>query len=514
MDNYKIIAVISNIIFEPYFIPLIKSRFGDNILIFPIPYEEHNDETYKKQLEKCNMIIIWLNFESLFSNIINLAYSNNLGKQKIDEAVTLCEKLFINLSTYSNARILWFLFEDYYSHGSTITGDKYCSFVDEINVKLCDKLDKHVFFINLKHMIAEIGIANAYNMKGKYRWNAPYSRSLIEIAVMEIHKEYLTEKGITKKCLVLDCDNVLWGGILSEDGIENLKLGGSGFGRLYQDFQKFVLSLYYHGVILAVCSKNNLSDVLSMFNEHTEMILKEENIACFQVNWGNKPDNIKKISETLNIGLDSMVFIDDSAVEIESVKAMLPEVIAIQYVHDTIYEQLSCFNLKSEINIADIEKRNETYRTSQSREVLKSQYDSYKDYINALDIKIDIHMSLPIEYSRISELTQRTNKCTNGKRYTVSQIKEMVNADNITLYSLSVSDNFSDLGLVGVIGIEENTLSLFSLSCRALGREIEEKMITYIADRHEINDIEFSSTGRNEDIKIMLIKMFPNAVIK
>ena len=146
----------------------------------------------------------------------------------------------------------------------------------------------------------------------------------MEAAVKEIQKQYFIEQGITKKCLVLDCDNVLWGGILSEDGIENIKLGGSGFGRTYQDFQRFVLSLYYHGVILAVCSKNDLPDVMNMFHEHSEMILKEEHIACFQVNWENKPDNIRRIAETLNIGLDSMVFLDDSPVEIEAVKSILP----------------------------------------------------------------------------------------------------------------------------------------------------------------------------------------------
>ena len=514
MNSYLNIAVISNIVFDPYFVPLVKSHFGDQVSVFPVPYGEHNDEEHKKQLEKCEIIIVWPYFDSLFSGIVNFYYPNTFEKQKIDEIATFCEKLYFDLSAYSNARILWFLFDDYYSCSSIIAGNIYNSFIDKTNIKLSEMLHNHVIFIDLKQIIAKIGIVNAYNPKGKYRWNAPYSKPLIESVVKEIYKQYLIEQSISKKCLVLDCDNVLWGGILSEDGFENLKLGNSGFGRSYQDFQKFILSLYFHGAILAICSKNDLSNVMRMFHEHNEMILKEKYIACFQVNWENKPDNIKRISEVLNIGLDSIVFVDDSAVEIEAVKAMLPEVTTIQYERDKVYEQLSYFNLKNKINITDIEKRNETYRTNQSREVLKSQYASYKDYIDALEIKMDIHEALPIEYSRISELTQRTNKCTNGKRYTVAQIKEKVTAGDITLYSLSVSDRFSDLGLVGVIEIEKNTLSLFSLSCRALGREIEEKMTKYIADRHKISDIEFSSTGQNEGLKTMLMKVFSNAVIK
>ena len=243
------------------------------------------------------------------------------------------------------------------------------------------------------------------------------------------------------------------------------------------------------------------------------MVLKEEHIACFQVDWNNKPENIKQIAKTLNIGLDSIVFIDDSLVEVEAVKAMLPEVETILYERDSIYSKLSCFNLKSRINQVDVIKRNETYRTNQFREGLKAQYDNYKDYINALEIELDIHGATPIEFSRISELTQRTNKCTNGKRYTVAEIKEKVNKGNLILYSLSASDRFSDLGLVGTFAIDSNELMIFSLSCRALGREIEEKMVTYIADKHKINKIDFMFTGQNEYMKTFLLEAFPNSTI-
>ena len=306
---------------------------------------------------------------------------------------------------------------------------------------------------------------------------------------------------------------MLWGGILSEDGIENIKLSGSGFGRVYQDFQHFVLSLYYHGVILAVCSKNDLSDVLTMFRKHSEMVLKEAQIACFQVNWEDKPSNIKKIAEKFNIGLDSMVFVDDSPIEIEAVKALLPEVTTILFKRDMDYEQFACFNLKSNISIADIDKRNETYRTNVNREELKAKYTDYADYIKALEIKIDIHEAVPIEFSRISELTQRTNKCTNGRRYTVAGIKERITSATVKLYSVSVSDRFSDLGLVGVIEIEGDVLTLFSLSCRALGREIEKKMIEFISDKYQIKKVEFESTGKNESVKKLLSESFPNATI-
>ena len=496
--NKLSISVISNIIFDPYFPRVMREKFSSGIKIHPIPFDERTEQGYTEQLSVADIIIVWLNCEEMFRN-----------PTLENDAVNVCHRLMDDLSAYKALK-LWFLFEDYYDKLNVCVGNVPFSTIDSVNLKITH--DDFVL-VDLKWLIANVGVANAYDNKGKYRWNAPYSKSLIQAVVDEIHKQYLIDRGTTKKCLVLDCDNVLWGGILSEDSIENIKLGGSGFGRPYQDFQRFALSLYYHGVILAICSKNDLSDVMTMFREHSEMILKEEHIACFQVNWDNKIDNIKRIAETLNIGLDSMVFVDDSRIEVEAVKSMLPEVTAILYDRDSIYDKLSCFNLKSNISITDIEKRNETYRTNQSREALKSKYQSYDEYINALEIKMDIHEALPIEYSRIAELTQRTNKCTNGKRYAVAEIKDSVIHENVKLYSISVSDRFSDLGLVGAFEVEGNTLTLFSLSCRALGREIESKLLEFIVSKYQIHNIEIKSTGKNEDVKAVFAKVFPHAAI-
>lgn len=506
METGLHIAVISNIIFEPYFSHLIKRHFGKNTVAFPIKFGEYIE--YQAKLTCANLIVVWLDLEALSSEQF---YS--VSEQSLDEIIALFKKLHTDITSVSQAKILWFSFEDYAKLLSTAVGHVYHAFVNKLNLRLSDTLDDQVSFIDLKHLVATVGIPNAYDPKGKYRWNAPYSKTLIEAAVKEIHKQYLIEKGITKKCLILDCDNVLWGGVLSEDGIENLKLSGSGLGRVYQDFQRFALSLYEHGAILAVCSKNDLSDILTMFRKHSEMILKEEHIACFQANWKDKPNNIKKIAVMLNIGLDSMVFVDDSPVEIEAVKAILPEVTTILFQRSMEYDRFSCFNLKSNVSIVDIEKRNETYRTNQSREALKSLHQNYDDYIAALEIMIDIHEALPIEYSRIAELTQRTNKCTNGRRYTVAEIKERVASDAVKLYSISVSDRFSDLGLVGAIEIEGNTLTLFSLSCRALGREIERKMLAFISMKHQTKWMEFKSTGKNDAMETLFAEAFPNATL-
>lgn len=506
-NQFMNISIISNIILEPFLRLSIKQYFIEcETKIYLIPYGEHMEQEYLTQLSVSDQIIVWLNLESLLQTFGSSTNFIKLEIKDINKVLEICEFLFSDITQNSNAQILWFLFEDYDTKISITTGHIYDSLVDEINLKLSNQLSNRVDYIDLKRMIANVGISNAYNPKGKCRWNAPYSKVLVDTVAQELYKQYQISKGFSKKCLVLDCDNVLWGGILSEDGIENLQLGSNGFGRVYQDFQRFVLSLYHHGVILAICSKNSLSDVRRMFREHSEMILKEKHISCFQVNWNNKPNNIKNISEIFNIGLYDIAFIDDSVIEIEAVKSMLPEVTTILYEQYNVYTKFSCFNLKSNIDISNNEKRNETYRTNQYRKKLKSQYENYGEYIKALEIKLDIHLAKPTEYARISELTQRTNKCTNGVRYTVPEIKNKVISNELMLYSVSLKDRFSDLGIVGALGIKGDVLILFSLSCRALGRDVDKKMAEFTFDKYQIKEILFKSTGKNEEVKTLLLE--------
>jgi FkbH-like protein len=503
---------ISNITLEPYFTPLLIDTFS-NGHIYPAVsmarYEDFSFEEREEELLKVDTIILWLDFYSLFPGL----FTDFISKEKemkttAEELVLLWKQFICKLCDISNARILWFGFEDYSIKSNIFLGNIISkhNVIDRLNQRLYGEFAEKVTFIDLKRLIASVGINNAYDNKQKYRWGNPYGQSLIKEAVNEIYKQYLIAHGITKKCIILDCDNVLWGGILSEDGMENLQLGETGPGSRFRDFQGFLLQMYYSGVILAVCSKNDLSDVLEMFRGHTEMLLKEKHISCFQVNWDNKSDNIKKISEVLNIGLESMVFIDDSVFEIESINAMLPNVETILYEADTVYARLGCFNLSENVDSRAIQIRNETYRINQKRQQLKAEYQTYDEYLENLHTTVTISEADALSLNRISELSQRTNKCTNGKRYTVNELKKL-GADNLKLYSVLVSDKFGDLGLVGAIGVCDNTLKLFCLSCRALGRNIEEQMIRYILDRHKIDDIEFCSTSKNDDLKSALNKL-------
>lgn len=502
------ITWLSNVMFEPYLRTSITHAFPFeeyDVQLNHVMYEEVNDSV--SILQNSDIIVVHLWIGALYPHSLNELTETKYAAEK--NYKDICERnraLYCWIKTNSEAKIIWFGFEDYFTKGSLLFGSKYgiFGFIDKVNLFLCELLTDDVF-IDLKRIIAECGILNSYNDKGKYRWNSPYSQELIKLMSGEVCKQYLINTGRTKKCIVLDCDNVLWGGVLSEDGMEGIKLAKNGFGSVYHDFQSFVYTLYKHGVILAICSKNDLSNVLQVFRDHSEMVLKEKYISCFMVNWENKPSNIERIAEYLNIGLDSIVFVDDSLVEIECVRSLLPEVTTIRFSKYMDYAPFSCFNLKSEYNLDDVERRTRTYQTNSLRINLKRSSIDCMDYVQSLNVVVDIHKALPIEFSRISELTMRTNKCTNGRRYTIEEIKERACKPNVTLYSVSVSDMFSDLGLVGAMEIENDHLTLFSLSCRALGREVEDTMFDYLLSNHQIKSYDYLLTNKNVELQKLLL---------
>lgn len=505
IDTNLKLSVVTNITVEPYFIPAIKEIFGGKITVDIIPISEYMDDKQRHRVSIADIIVVWLNIESICDNKYNRLFSDDsvVVNETVEHLNTACRNLALELRKHSNATMVWLLFEDYYMNFPVVFGHTpiFSGLIDRINTNILDELIgiENIVFLDLKRVIAEIGVSNSFSNKNKYRWNAPYSKSVVLGIANEIYKQYLIANCQTKKCLILDCDNVLWGGTIADDGIENVVLGGVSLGREFQDFQRFVLNLYNHGVILAICSKNNHDDILHMFNSHDEMIIKEEHIACFQVNWESKVNNIKYISQVLNIGLDSIVFVDDSDFEIKLIEHTLPEVTAIKYERDVVYQKLSCFNLKTLIDHKSVALRNYTFKTDALRNTLKESSDSFDDYLKSLNMVIDIHPTLPSEISRVSELTQRTNKCTNGKRYTILELKEKIASNNYHLFSVNVSDKFSDLGLVGVIGFENNTLDVFALSCRALGRDIEKIMIDHIK-KHNVTKYAKEDTKKNLDL--------------
>ena len=516
----KNIAVLSNITLEPYFFDcLLDIGASDDIRLhlFDLSYVELSDETCLNAIGSVQYLFVVIHFQEMFPDVYDkLLLGRKDSLELTGEILNFFRDLLKRIRNFYQGPILWTGLEDGDMPYSRYLGDVFIggNFLDSVNVSLGTlfRADGQCVFLDIKRLIAKVGTAEAYSFKNRYRWNAPYSKKMSCEMAAALWKQTKILEGNTPKCIVLDCDNVLWGGILSEDGPENIRLGNIGYGKIYQDFQRFLLSLFHHGVLLALCSKNDLSDVESVFATHSGMILKDEHIACYRVNWNRKDKNLLEIARELNISLSSMVFVDDSAFEIDWVRKILPDIQTVHFCPETPYEGLSIFNLRVSNNLDNVYRRNETYKTNGKRRALAEAFADYEEYLDALNMKIDIRSADRTELLRISELSARTNQCTNGRRYQMSDLT-MLYENGYQLYVVYLKDRFSDLGLVGCIGIKGSALDLFCLSCRALGRRIEDKMFAFIKTV-PIHKIYYSNTGKNDSFLACMQVAFDSAMFE
>ena len=318
-----------------------------------------------------------------------------------------------------------------------------------------------------------------------------------------------------KKCIVLDCDNTLWGGVVGEDGVHGVKLGQDYPGNAFKSFQELLLMLSKKGVILAVCSKNNLADVQELWRENPNHLINDQVLSAYRINWQNKAENIKSIAEELNIGTDSFVFIDDNPIERGIVKEFLPEVEVpdfpdkpydlVDFFWKVYNEYFTAFELSQE----DLNKT-EQYKENFFRNESKKVFNNMDDYLASLDIVVDIISANDANISRIAQMTQKTNQFNlRTQRYTEEDLKlKLTNGSHI--YCANVKDKFGDNGITIACIVEEqnNTLFLDSylLSCRILGREIEKITLLSIIKHLQ------SQTGK--EVKAEYIPSKKNAMTK
>lgn len=293
-----------------------------------------------------------------------------------------------------------------------------------------------------------------------------------------------------KKCLIIDLDNTLWGGILGEDGPGKIQIGGDYPGKAFLYWQQGLVELCKNGVILAVCSKNNESDVLEAWKSNPFMHLKLEHISAYRINWQDKATNIQELAEELNIGLDSMVFVDDNPSERELVKQMLPMVEVPDFPRKpfelvTFFQRLVTDYFRiNEVTSDDVNKVGQ-YRAIAKRKAEQQRFMSFEGYLRSLEIEIKIDEANEFNLSRISQLTQKTNQFNlTILRCSEDDILQMKDA-GCYIFCISVADRFGDNGITGVMivkPISSDTAEVENLllSCRILGKGIEYAFTNYI----------------------------------
>ena len=298
-----------------------------------------------------------------------------------------------------------------------------------------------------------------------------------------------------KKCLVLDLDNTLWGGVLGEDGIEGIKLGGDYPGKAFHYFQEALLELSKSGVILTVCSKNNEADVLEAWEKNPFMVLKKDQFATWRINWTDKATNIKELADELNLGLDSFVFIDDNPTERELIKQMLPMVSVPEFpaqpyelpvfFKEVVEKYFRVYSVTSEDK-----KKTEQYRANAQRAQAQRSFVDFDAFLESLDIQITIEAANEFNIPRIAQMTQKTNQFNlTTKRYTDADVRIFLQ-NGWKIWCISVADKFGDNGITGCIIIKPNDnhndnhvdveIDTFLLSCRILGKGIEKAFIKKI----------------------------------
>ncbi|MEA2018813.1 MAG: HAD-IIIC family phosphatase, partial [Campylobacterota bacterium] len=362
-----------------------------------------------------------------------------------------------------------------------------------INLKLLSfsRKNSNVLLLDFLKLIKQ---NNFIDEKYWYMARIKYSKFGFELISREIINIIKTYKYGSKKVLVLDMDNTLWGGIIGEDEI---KLSNDGVGKIYLDFQKNIKKLHELGILLAVCSKNNYDDGIRGLN-HSNSILKEDDFIIKKINWNDKASNIKEILEELNLGDNSLVFIDDNPVEREYVKNILPNVSVPEFPNN-IYSLNSWFlniveDYFSKISLTKEDlKKQEQYIAKIKRDNF-SRDISYDDFLKSLNIEIEFLVNDNLNIERYAQMTQKTNQFNlTTKRYTTSDIKSFIDNDNYNVIAINYKDKFANEGITGLIILHDKKdfieIDTLLLSCRILKRGVEKAIFKKIDELYLSRDI-------------------------
>lgn len=341
---------------------------------------------------------------------------------------------------------------------------------------------KQLYIVDINDLVQHYGRSTMIDYRMQYLTKSPWSDKGIEILSLRLIQQIKTIQGNRKKVIALDLDNTLWGGILGEDGMENLLLSNDGIGKAYYDFQKGLLKLYESGILLVICSKNDENLVFETIKSHPYMLIKKNHLAAWRINWNNKADNLESIAKELNLGLDSFVFLDDSPYERKLLKFTYPQLQVPDLPADPSQysEFLAGISSLDTITVTQEDKnRNEMYQHERIRSEKRLSSDSLEKFLNSLHINVSIQRATSFMIPRIAQLTQKTNQFNlTTKRYSSTQIKQFASNKEMLVLAVSSKDIIGDMGLIGVIiaKIVDKSLIIdtFLMSCRVLGRGIEE----------------------------------------
>ncbi len=434
-------------------------------------------------------IVVWLWLDGILTT--TSSHSGKKTHQDFERIDLYCKNVINGIRSNTNSIILWMGFEATVKNSlmqSDSNQDIENTLACSLNSKVKEYLSeaKNAYFVSTQACLERVGENSYYDWRYWYSSRAPFSRDAMSVLAIEMGKHFRNLNGCVRKLLILDADNTLWGGVVGEDGADGIEVGDTKVGQAYTNFQNNILELRQSGVVLALCSKNNYGDVLEAFNRNPHMPLALEHFSAVKVNWEAKPTNIIKICSELNLGLSSVVFVDDSDYEINLVKEVLPEVIAIRvdperpYLNKQRLLEHGWFD-KYAITSEDL-IRADMYRSESKRKELKDRSVNLETFLESLELEAHITFLSEDDVARAAQLCQRTNQFNlTTVRHTVDQIQQLGSSSENILFGVKLRDKFGAYGMVGfshicVDGANANIES-FLLSCRALGRGVERAIL-------------------------------------
>ena len=328
----------------------------------------------------------------------------------------------------------------------------------------------------------QLGETGTYDQRFWRSSAAPFAPMFLARYARDIAAVLRVNAGRVKKCLVLDCDNTLWGGVVGEDGLDGIRLSEDSLpGAYYREFQRSVLDLRARGIAIALCSKNNEEDALKVLDSHPDCLLRREHLSAWRINWEDKPTSIASIASQLNIGLDALVFVDDSALECELVERVLPQVrvLMVPAISSQMVGLLERNNLFEALVVTDADRmRTATYRQNHERQRFSSQVGDLAEYKRGLGTELRVRSATAADLARVVQLLQRTNQFNlTTRRHDADAVRAMLVDPDVLVVCAELRDRFGDLGLIGVAIARRDQdgarIDTFLMSCRALGRDAE-----------------------------------------
>lgn len=392
-------------------------------------------------------------------------------------------------------------------------------YINQINYLI--EQDQHFILFDFKNIISRYGIDSAVDERLRIVAKIPFTYEFSLVYSTHICRLLSSYLGKSKRCLILDLDNTLWGGVIGDDGTDGINISnGDPIGEAHLELQRYALRLKKYGIILAVCSKNSDYIAREPFNDHPDMLMKIDDFANFKANWNDKATNIRLIAKELSLGLDSLVFVDDNPAEREIVRLNLPEVSVPELFDDpsTFVSTIMKEGYFEAVNfLQEDTERSNYYKQNVLRLSLISETSNIDEYLHSLNMKLFVKKFDKIGLPRITQLINKSNQFNlTTKRYAEFDILKLIDNDKYVTLQIKLIDKFGDNGMISVIILEicddKIIIDTWLMSCRVLERRVEYAVMEIIKDISRRNKITkiigiYKSTERNRIVELLYEKL-------